>query len=214
MKPEANKLSKQLILDAATAVFAEKGFDGARVDEIARRAGVNKALIYYYFESKDKILEELMEGIIKDLIEFKDGLAIFMEDINPRQFFDSQILDEILRKYFNFARKHRPLLNIIMTEAMKETASKNVFFQMLNMFVEDNMNRTKMLKGKIMDYESFRISVIFLAYMPMFNFITLGEKWAEYNGVDYATAEDKYLQIFKNLYYDYFLTKIFRIDFD
>ncbi len=40
MKPAADKLSKQMILDSATAVFAEKGFDGARVDEIARRAGV------------------------------------------------------------------------------------------------------------------------------------------------------------------------------
>jgi AcrR family transcriptional regulator len=35
---EGDKPSKQLILDAAMAVFAEKGFDGARVDEIARRA--------------------------------------------------------------------------------------------------------------------------------------------------------------------------------
>ncbi len=65
---EGDKPSKQLILDAATAVFAEKGFDGARVDEIARRAGVNKALIYYYFESKDQIVEELMQGMIKELV--------------------------------------------------------------------------------------------------------------------------------------------------
>jgi AcrR family transcriptional regulator len=39
MKNESDKPSKQLILDAVTAVFAEKGFDGARVDEIAHRAG-------------------------------------------------------------------------------------------------------------------------------------------------------------------------------
>ncbi len=56
-----------MILDAAMVVFAEKGFDGVRADEIACREWVNKALIYYYFESKDQIPEELMQGMIKEL---------------------------------------------------------------------------------------------------------------------------------------------------
>lgn len=45
--------SRRLILDAAVAEFAEKGFAGARVSEIAARAGVNKQLISYYFGGKD-----------------------------------------------------------------------------------------------------------------------------------------------------------------
>ena len=58
--------SKQRILDAAEQIFAEAGFDGARVDDIASKAGVNKALIYYYFESKDAILDELFEKLMAD----------------------------------------------------------------------------------------------------------------------------------------------------
>jgi AcrR family transcriptional regulator len=46
------KSSLQRILDAASAVFAEHGFAGARVDEIARRAGVNKAMLYYHVGNK------------------------------------------------------------------------------------------------------------------------------------------------------------------
>ena len=49
--------SRERILDAARSEFAEKGFDGARVDEIAKRADVNKALIYYYFKGKDELLK-------------------------------------------------------------------------------------------------------------------------------------------------------------
>jgi len=43
------------IIEAASAVFADKGFAGARVDEIARRAGVNKALLYYHVGDKQAL---------------------------------------------------------------------------------------------------------------------------------------------------------------
>lgn len=46
---------RQRILDAASSAFAENGFGGARVDEIARRAGVNKALLYYHVGNKQTL---------------------------------------------------------------------------------------------------------------------------------------------------------------
>ena len=52
MKKEASIDSKERILNVAEKIFADKGFDGARVDEIAQRAKVNKALIYYYYKNK------------------------------------------------------------------------------------------------------------------------------------------------------------------
>ncbi|PWC13206.1 TetR family transcriptional regulator [Brenneria roseae subsp. americana] len=54
-------LTQTLILDAATSEFAEKGFDGARVDQIAQRANVNKQLIYYYFVNKDELFTRTLE---------------------------------------------------------------------------------------------------------------------------------------------------------
>ncbi len=44
--------TRERILDAASGIFADKGFAGARVDEIARRAGVNKAMLYYHVGDK------------------------------------------------------------------------------------------------------------------------------------------------------------------
>ena len=43
---------RERILDAASTVFAEKGFAGARVDDIAARAGINKAMLYYHVGDK------------------------------------------------------------------------------------------------------------------------------------------------------------------
>ena len=52
--------TKGNLLKAATEVFVEKGFSGARVDEIARRAGANKAMIYYHFRSKKGLYKAVL----------------------------------------------------------------------------------------------------------------------------------------------------------
>ena len=47
--------TRERIVGAASAIFADKGFAGARVDEIARRAGVNKAMLYYHVGDKQAL---------------------------------------------------------------------------------------------------------------------------------------------------------------
>ncbi len=57
------------ILAAAGEVFAERGFAGARVDEIARRAGVNKAMLYYHVGDKAELYGRVLERYFEDLSE-------------------------------------------------------------------------------------------------------------------------------------------------
>lgn len=57
--------SKARILEAATALFARKGFDGTSIREICKTAGVNLCMISYYWGGK----QELYQGIIEDLLE-------------------------------------------------------------------------------------------------------------------------------------------------
>ena len=49
-------------MEAAIDEFAEHGFSGARVDRIAHRAGVNKAMIYYHFSSKEKLYQSIFDS--------------------------------------------------------------------------------------------------------------------------------------------------------
>jgi len=51
--------TEERILSAAQKVFLAKGMDGARMQDIADEAGINKALLHYYFRSKDKLFEEI-----------------------------------------------------------------------------------------------------------------------------------------------------------
>lgn len=58
---ESSRKTRGMILDGALVEFAGKGFDGARIDEIALRAGVNKNLLYHHFGSKDGLFTALLE---------------------------------------------------------------------------------------------------------------------------------------------------------
>src|SRR5438094_5710347 len=58
--PRRARVSPDRILAAAAAEFAERGFAGARVDRIARRARVNKAMLYYHFRSKQALYRTLL----------------------------------------------------------------------------------------------------------------------------------------------------------
>ena len=55
-----SSIAQEKILDASSAVFAEEGFAGARVDAIAQRAGVNKAMLYYHIGDKRALYGEVL----------------------------------------------------------------------------------------------------------------------------------------------------------
>ena len=58
--------TEALIFEAAKKVFGMKGMDGARMQEIADEAGINKALLHYYFRTKEK----LFEAVFTDILQF------------------------------------------------------------------------------------------------------------------------------------------------
>ncbi len=61
--PRPLRASPDRILAAAAVEFAQRGFGGARVDRIARRARVNKAMLYYHFKSKDALYRALLRSV-------------------------------------------------------------------------------------------------------------------------------------------------------
>jgi AcrR family transcriptional regulator len=72
--------SQGLILAAARDEFAEHGLGGARVDRIAERAGLNKRLIYYYFEDKEKLFQAVLEQTYRDIREEEMNLRLLELD--------------------------------------------------------------------------------------------------------------------------------------
>ncbi|GAK54528.1 transcriptional regulator, TetR family [Candidatus Moduliflexus flocculans] len=110
--------TEERILDAAMQVFAEVGFDGARVDEIARRANANKAAIYYHIGDKEAVytvvLQRVFSGFVQRVIETvqqaqtpEEQLRLYIRTIanNLRQ---HPYLPTIMMREFASGAKHLP----------------------------------------------------------------------------------------------------------
>ena len=97
------------ILDAAKNVFQSKGMDGARMQEIADKAGINKAMLHYYYRSKQLLFEAV----------FKNAFGLLAPQLNAILNDDSSIEDKIRNftaNYIAFIIKHPYLPNFIIQE--------------------------------------------------------------------------------------------------
>jgi AcrR family transcriptional regulator len=90
---ENDKQTEEKIFEAATDVFVEKGMDGARMQDIATHAGINKALLHYYFRTKDQLFNKVFEKIAGRM--FSKFAPVFDANLSLedkiRFFFDAHI---------------------------------------------------------------------------------------------------------------------------
>lgn len=104
--PEATKAS---ILAAARAEFAERGLDGGRVDSIARRAGANKQLVYYYFGSKDEIYKAALEASYADIRSLERELDLAA--LPPRE-----AMIRLIDFSLDYLAQHREFIRMLADE--------------------------------------------------------------------------------------------------
>jgi len=68
--------SRDLLLAAAREAFALRGLEGARVDDIAQRAGINKQLVYHYFDNKEGLYTAVLEQVYKQIRDQEQALEL------------------------------------------------------------------------------------------------------------------------------------------
>jgi len=87
-------------LQAAERIFADEGLEGARTEAIAAAAGVNKALLYYYFRSKQQLYREVLEGYAADFN--RQALELLSAEGSARS-----LLVRYINLHFDFIAAHR-----------------------------------------------------------------------------------------------------------
>lgn len=97
------------ILEAAKRIFSIKGMEGTRMQEIADEAGINKALLHYYYRSKQLLFEAV----------FKSAFSLLAPQLNTALNSDASLFDKIKdfsKNYISFVTKHPYLPNFIIQE--------------------------------------------------------------------------------------------------
>jgi AcrR family transcriptional regulator len=100
------------ILDAALAVFGERGLAVSRLEDIAKRAGLSKGTIYLYFPNKEELFREVVRNTVVSNIETSE------QEISAMSGSATEALTRSLRAYWTFIRsaKFAPLFRLIHAE--------------------------------------------------------------------------------------------------
>ncbi len=99
----------ELILEAAIRVFAEKGFHGARISDVADAAGVADGTIYLYFKNKDDLLLSIFE---EKMVELTGGLRDALAEGNTAL----EKIERFARYHFRMVQDHRAVAEVLQIE--------------------------------------------------------------------------------------------------
>jgi AcrR family transcriptional regulator len=106
---ENDRQTEEKIFEAATDVFIDRGMDGARMQDIADHAGINKSLLHYYYRTKDHLFNAVFEKIAGQM--FKKFAPVLDENLS---------LEEKIRFFFRehiaFMQKNPRLPSFILNE--------------------------------------------------------------------------------------------------
>jgi AcrR family transcriptional regulator len=112
LKTDFNEKQIQILLIAET-LFAENGFEGTSIRTIAKEAGINVAMVSYYFGSKEKLLEALIVYRTSDLKIQMENLSV--EDLDP-----IEKIDKLIELYINRIRCNKGIYRILHFEFSSE----------------------------------------------------------------------------------------------
>ncbi|WP_127532298.1 TetR/AcrR family transcriptional regulator [Paenibacillus kobensis] len=192
--------ARERILQAAVKLFANKSFEGSRIDEIAKEANVPKSLIYYHFSSKDEMLEVLMN----DFVDQFTGLLRTGPDTGGHD--DALALQGRINHYYGFALRNADLIRVLFMESLKKNADKPVMYRVVETLVdaERDMNG---LEGADGDRNERLVGEFFNGVLPLFGYICFADSWTRSFNIERETFDTLFKQSFSAAHSGYHLAR-------
>ena len=169
--------AREAILNAAEEVFAEHGFDGARIDAIAEVAGYNKSLIFHYYDDKLGLYSEILKRIDQQASELQ---AKILEPLLADERLTSDaskfrtFLRAVMRLIFDFLVEHPRILRMLAWEGAEgwQTMKKIV-----SQFSSDDVQLIRRLLGKAQEAGLIRpgtdpYMMLIMAYSTCLSYLT------------------------------------------
>jgi AcrR family transcriptional regulator len=189
MRPEQEN-NRGRILQAAEKFFAEKGYDAARIDQIAADAGVNKALIYYYFKNKRALLDDLFEAF------FRESAALLISYVKKGGLEPgpSPEADQIFDSYFSYFEAKRDLLRIMFMESLKSNEDPPPVFKLVDFGGLIDEDVVSDVRGSgLYPSETMNLTLVaefFTGVVPMLCYILFQDSWVRHFDVSREQLKD------------------------
>lgn len=136
LRQQSKQSTKEKILNAALAIFSEKGFHLATVDDIAEAAGVGKGTLYRYFANKETLFNELIRLRLEELEHNAQAVLDGQDDVLT-------MITKYVRIYFEFFDRNQRLYRLIVQERLE------VGEQVQDVYFKRVMRSIPLLKRKI-----------------------------------------------------------------
>jgi AcrR family transcriptional regulator len=166
--------TREKILVTAREEFARLGLDGARVDRIAERAGINKAMIYYHFGSKESLYQAVIESHFEAIGRFLE--RAITEETDPEKF-----MLRISNFYNSIIEEHPTLFPILLREmaqggerikiALTRILGKKGLIYRLKMFIDGGIARGefRQLDSRQVILSFIGMNLFYLILAPVMN---------------------------------------------
>lgn len=182
--------AKNRILQAAVKVFAEKSFEGSRIEEIAREAKVPKSLIYYHFAGKSEILDYLMQGFVQ---EYKALMQVAEKDTPQTK--AAEMSQRLQHHYQKFAFENADLIRIMLIDSLKKSAERPLLYQVAEAMVDTEEQAAPAGKSAKYDRNERLIAEFFTGIMPLYAYLCFSDSWVRYFNIDKQHFDELFLKI-------------------
>lgn len=163
------------LIQTATKLFSEKGYDGITVDEIVDTAGVNKRMVYHYFGSKEAIYQEVLREVFGRLTQLELTATASDEQAEV-------IIEKLVRVYFKFLVDNPEFVQLLLWENLSkgrhldpviEDLSKAPILKFLQTTLEEQSRRGQI--NSQLNPKHLLINLIGLCFIYFSNRYTLSQ---------------------------------------
>lgn len=183
--------ARERILKGAVTVFARKGFEGSRVDEVAKEAGVPKSLIYYHFKSKDEILKVLLSTLLED---YRALIKLSPDDTHAGKFDEMESKEA---RYKEFMIKNADLLRIVFIESLKKTNRKPALYKVVEILIEAEEAESGIARQPGYDRDERLVAEFFTNIIPQLAYLCFRDSWIEQFEIEGERLDGLFRQVYK-----------------
>ena len=174
------------ILSAAEELFALNGYDATGIAQIAEKSEITKSLLYYYFVSKEQILEELFSNYLLKVREEKR--KILSSDLS-----EEEIIKQSMLVGFSLLSNNKNIIRILIAEMLKGNVVKESLYNIIESIIPVSMTNLELPAEKQQHTKELATYTFFFGLVPMITYMLFGETWMKNNQLEETAFINQFL---------------------